>query len=150
MDSGTDNRVVSDVLDNADKLDKLKNICNREVSQLAIESKIHIVVKEIETWFLKEYSHLEKVDSRLTKEYIKNLGFDLEEDDLEMDDKYNKPSEVLKMIYQSVSRTYNKEKKRVEGLVEELDYEKLYIEIRLKLKSLNEFIIELDSFFTNA
>ncbi len=116
---------------------------------LKITAKSIIAVFEIETWFLAEYRFLEKIDSRLTLPYIiENLGFDLENDCLDQDMKYHHSAGILNKIYQSVDRSYNKTYAKSEKIIKNLDYEILYLITKNKLKSLQEFINELDNFFT--
>ena len=115
--------------------------------ELQIVVKSIIAVFEIETWFLAESNFFEKLDSRLTLEYIKSNGYDLENDKLDMDIKYHHSAEVLNKIYHLVGRSYDKTLKKSRFLVENLDYEKIYLELQDKLKALKEFISELDDFF---
>lgn len=116
---------------------------------LKITAKSIIAVFEIETWFLAEYRFLEKIDNKLTLPYIiKNLGFDLENDCLDQDIKYHHSAEVLNKIYQSVGRSYDKTYAKSKKIVENLDYEILYLVLKNKLKALQEFIDELDNFFS--
>ncbi|MGL5779276.1 DUF4276 family protein [Cetobacterium sp.] len=170
IDSGNDNSVVSDIFDNKEQLknanfkkilgirdlypkeleeyEKLSLGCNKLLRTSEIYSKVHIIIREIETWFLKEYTHLERLDTRLTLEHIRRLGFDLENDNLEKDHKYSAPAAVLNEIYKSISKNYSKKKYRIERLVNELDYEKIYTELREKLPILNELLNDIDEFFS--
>lgn len=169
VDSGNENSVMSDVLENVkrlkesdfvkvlglrdlfpktlEELPKMKSANERLVKNLELEAKVMITVREIETWFLKEYTHFEKIDTRLTLDYIRSLGYDLENDDLEENENYHAPTEIMRQIYKSLNKEYSKKKNRVEYLVEKLDYEKIYLELYIKLKSLNELLKELNSFF---
>ncbi|MGL5964828.1 MAG: DUF4276 family protein [Fusobacteriaceae bacterium] len=170
IDSGNENSVVSDILENIEglknanfkkilglrdlfpkkltDLSKMKEYNQKLTKNLELDSKIIITIREIETWFLKEYTHFEKIDTRLTLEYIKILGYDLEMDNLEEDEKYSAPTKVMKQIYESLRKSYSKKKNRVEYLVDKLDYEKIYLELSERLTSLNEFLEELNGFFS--
>ncbi len=131
-------------------LDKMIKYSERYINNpnIEINSKIIFAVMEVETWFLKEYTYLSKIDSKLVKEFIINkLGYDLENDSLEENPKYYHPAKVLDEIYKLVGRRYDKTKKKVNKLVESLDYEKIYFQISKELISLNIFIKELDGFF---
>lgn len=116
--------------------------------ELQIMAKSIIAVFEIETWFLAEFNFFKKLDSRLTLEYIKTNGYDLEKDKLDMDIKYHHSAEVLNKIYHLVGRSYDKTLAKSQFLVENLDYERIYLELKDKLKALEEFINELDDFFS--
>lgn len=133
------------------KLDQF-NIINKlsiiNDSDLTITVKTIIAVFEIETWFLSEYSFFTKIDPRLTLNFIKTLGFDLQNDVLDSNLKYYHSADVLHQIYQSVSRSYNKRLDKSLKIIESLDYNILYCILRYKLKALDEFIREIDDFFT--
>ncbi|MGL5701994.1 MAG: DUF4276 family protein [Cetobacterium sp.] len=170
VDSGNESSVLTDILENEEKLrnanfikilgirdlypkgmpdyERLCNGVNKVIRNLNTDIKVHIVIKEIETWFLKEYTHLERLDTRLTLEHLKSLNFNLDKDMLESDEKYNHPAGVLNKIYESISKNYSKKKHRIERLVSELDYAKIYLELRKELRSLDELLVELDMFFT--
>lgn len=116
---------------------------------LKITAKSIIAVFEIETWFLAEYRFLEKIDNKLTLPYIiENLGFDLENDCLDQDMKYHHSANVLDEIYREAEISYEKKYAETEKIIENLDYEVLYLITKNKLKSLQEFIDELDDFFS--
>jgi len=171
INSSTDNRVSSDINDSFNNLEKqgfskiiglldvypkqvtdytkLNSISNSMLRQSAqTSSKIIFSITEIETWFLKEINHLKSFNSILDTQYIKNkLGYDLINDDLENDVRYHHASNVLDKIYNLVGRTYDKKKNKVQSLVNNIDYENLYINLRDNLISLNNLINELDTFF---
>jgi uncharacterized Ntn-hydrolase superfamily protein len=56
------------------------------------------------------------------------------------------PSKDLKKIYQLVDRTYNKSKEVTQEIVNNLDYEFLYLHLVKSVKQLKKFIDEIDSF----
>ena len=117
---------------------------------LKITAKSIIAVFEIETWFLAEYRFLEKIDNKLTLPYIiKNLGFDLKVNDcLDQDIRVVILPKSRSNSTQSVGRSYDKTYAKSEKIVENLDYEILYLVLKNKLKALQEFIDELDNFFS--
>lgn len=131
-------------------LEKIKKLSEVKNPELKITAKSIISVFEIETWFLSEYNLFEKRDSRLTLEFIKNLGYDLKNDKLDKDYKYHCSSKVLQKILSSVNKGYTKREKHVNKILENMDFEFLYLESRYRLESLNEFISELDDFFTGV
>lgn len=133
-----------------DKLDAIKKLSIINASNLIITVKTIIAVFEIETWFLSEYSFFNKIDSKLSLNSIKSLGFDLENDLLDSDLKYHHSAAVLNKIYKSVQRSYDKNKQKSEKIIESIDYDILYCESRYKLKALNEFICEIDDFFNGV
>lgn len=165
----SDNRVQSEIRSNCismqnagfEKILGIRDLYPLELNKLnlvkqlaVIQNKdLHIIAKsiisafEIETWFLSEFSFLQKINKKLTYESIKKIGFDLKNDRLDKDLKYFCSSNVLNIIYNSVGRTYDKKEKKIKDVVEKLDYEMLYLKLRNKLEALDEFLSELEDFF---
>jgi hypothetical protein len=104
--------------------------------------EIFLAVKEIEAWFLAEENHYQLIDGSLTVPRVNSIvGIDITSDSTEVIDH---PSLVLKQIYQSVGKSYDKKKREVERIVYDLDYENLYLNVRNRNNSLNEFLTCLD------
>lgn len=123
---------------------KLKNRQKALVANLGIPVKIIIIVMEIETWFLAEITHFERVHSRLTVERIKNdLGIELPIKDVR--DVLN-PTKTLKEIYQLVHRPYSKRGTKVKKTIEALDLEIFTKKIRYEIEELNKLITYLENF----
>ena len=110
--------------------------------------KLIIAIMEVETWFLGEGSHFEKIDSSLTTSCINShLKINIEKDDLENDNKYAHPAEVLNRIYKIIGKEYDKKKDTINEIVEKLDYELIYCEVKKRLESLCNLVDCLDEFF---
>lgn len=131
VDCGTDTRVKSDVVDNYAGLvasgfetilvirDVYPSFTPKDISnlrgglQFGVKSKPVTVqfilgIMEIETWFISEYTHFQKLDTRLTPEFIKNrMGFDPSVDDIQL---RPHPAEDLDNIYRLVGLSYKKTK----------------------------------------
>jgi hypothetical protein len=104
--------------------------------------EIFLAVREIEAWFLAEENHYRLIDGSLTVPYINSIvGIDITTASTEFIDH---PSLVLKQIYQSIGKAYNKKKREVERTVYNLDYENLYLNVRTRNNSLNELLTCLD------
>lgn len=130
-----------------EELEKIKKYSIFTPEGLNIIAKTIIAIFEVETWFLAEYTSLEKIDSRLNYEFIKSIGYDLKEDNLEQDTKYSPSAKVLDEILHKVNQRYDKTHNKVEKIVKNIDYDSFYVLIRKKLSSLNEFLVEIDEFF---
>jgi hypothetical protein len=164
-DSSSDSTVKSDIIDNCERLTnsgyskiiglrdvypyydikKLrKNLAYGLPTKYAPIS-IHLSVMEIEAWFIAETSHFSKIHPGLTLENIKkNLSYDLINENIE---EIPHPAYALNRIYKIGNRSYNKSKRTVKRTVNAIDYANLYLDVRTRIKSLDEFISELDSFF---
>lgn len=168
--SGTDNRVVSDVRDNLKPLQnqafsKVLGILDvypkkpdeiqffRDGIKFALQNclipvSIILSIMEVEAWFLSEINHFEKIDPLLTADLIKKqLGIDILNENME---ERIHPSEDLKQIYRLVGKSYTKSQKHIERTVSVLDYSNIYLELKNKVPSLREFIDEIDNFLDLA
>lgn len=172
-DCGSDNRVKSEIVENVPNLMAagyshiigLRDLYPLSVEELPrleaglkfIPSSIYkkyknpfniiVVVQEVETWFLAETHHLQKVDRRLTGPFInKKLGFNpYAIDPLER----KHPSKDLNDIYQLVGRSYTKKYWQVHRLVNRLDFDNIFRYLRYNISSLNELIHILERFGKN-
>ncbi|HMW01566.1 MAG TPA: hypothetical protein PKE58_15625, partial [Acidobacteriota bacterium] len=73
------------------------------------------------------------------------LGFDPTVEDVES---RPHPSEDLKTVYKVAGLSYKKRKNSVERTVEAIDYGELYLEQAERVKSLGEFVDQIDTFLT--
>lgn len=89
----------------------------KEISKMGSDRiKFHFAVMELEAWFLAMDGLLEKIDSRLTSEFLKKrLGYDLSRVDPEV--YYFKPSSDFKKILRLADKSYNKSKGVLEGIM---------------------------------
>jgi hypothetical protein len=123
---------------------KLERGLNFNISTLPISTEIIVAVHEIESWFLSECTHFERIDNRLTNAFIiSNCNYDPCSDDMTL---FPNPAKDLRNIYQLVGKTYNKDKKIVERTVECLDYANLYLNVRHKIIKMDELINRIDTF----
>ncbi|NDW09860.1 DUF4276 family protein [Dysgonomonas sp. 520] len=166
-DCGADNRVKSEVMENVGSLANsgysyiigmrdLYPLPTEDLQRLEhglkfIPKKFHkyheeidfiVVVQEIETWFLAESNHLQKVDKRLTSHFIKrHLGFDPYHENAM---KRKHPSQDLDRIYRLVGRNYSKKYWQVQKLVHKLDFNNLENNVRYDIPALNHLLSILD------
>ena len=96
----------------------------RPLQKIGVPISVILAVMEIEAWFLAEWHYFDKLDSRLTPDFIlQELNLDLINTDVE---KRPHPTEDLKDIYRLVSRKYDKNEKASQEIINNLDYEFLY------------------------
>ncbi len=165
-DCGGDSFVKSDILDGYEKLCKkgyggiigLLDVYPKPRAEIAryesglkfgvptkyIPISIHLAVMEIEAWFMGEASHFERIHPDLTRERIVSaFGFDPFWENME---NREHPANDLNEIYKLVGFAYNKKKKNVQRTVNSIDCSKMYMDGKTKMKSLGNFIDEIDSF----
>lgn len=106
-----------------------------------------IAVMEIETWFLSETTHYERISPKLTQALITSnqasLGANPFIDDMEQ---VLEPAELLNDIYQLVKQNYSKKKSVRERTINKLDMAEIYFQLPDKLASLKELTQAIDSF----
>ncbi|WP_101689134.1 DUF4276 family protein [Dysgonomonas massiliensis] len=103
-----------------------------------------VAIREIETWFIAEYTHFEKMDKRLTNQLIqRRLGFNPSTINPEI---IEHPAKTLDDIYRLVGKTYIKRRWQVQRIVRKLDVDFLEREVTRDSKSLNRLISILEDF----
>jgi len=169
VDCGTESRVKSDVLDNYNGLvsagfqtilairDVYPSFAFHEISTLRTglqfgiqtkptEAQFILGIMEIETWFISEHTHFQKLHSSLTPEYIQtNLGFNPRNDDIQL---RAHPAEDLNNIYRLVGRSYSKRKDRVQQIINLLDYERIFFELPSRIPDLKVLVETIEQFLS--
>jgi hypothetical protein len=170
-DCGTDGKVKSDILDNYPKLQKsgfnhiiglqdffnpkhrkigitpqqLKKGLNRDLDQ-AIPTEIFLAVQEIEAWIIAEEKHYEAILPGFLIDKINDIaGIDIQTGNSE---EIPHPAVVLDKVYKAGGRTsgYSKHEYAVRDIINNLDFPNLYINVRARNNSLNDFLTCLDGF----
>jgi hypothetical protein len=165
-DCGGDSRVKSDIIDNIEKhkdnnfskiiglldvypkyksdLKKLMMYSQTGIPTKFIPFSIIYAVMEIEAWFIAEVNHFIKISDKLTKNVIEHyLGHELDIDSIE---NIHNPASVLNDIYQLSKISYHKNQAKVNKVVDALDYENIYLNLREQIESLNSLISDIDEF----
>lgn len=127
-----------------DQMEKSIRALLKPLQKNGIPLIVNLAIMEIEAWFLAEWHYFERLDPRLTPDFIaQNFGFDLRIIDIE---ERPHPSEDLENIYRLINRNYDKSKDTVKQIVDYLDYEFLYLHLIKTVKNLHSFIQEIDTF----
>ncbi len=169
VDCGADNRVKSDVVDRYDGLaaqgfdtiiairDVYPDVAYKDISTLRtglrykvktrpLEVVFVLGVMELETWFISEHTHFQKIHPSLSPELIKtNLGFDPRTDDIQL---RPHPADDLDKIYRLAGFPYTKNRNVVQRTVNVLDYERLYLELPARLPDLQALVKAIDQFLS--
>ena len=169
VDCGADNRVKSEMLENLEnlhennyhyliglrdlyplpleeleKLQKGLQFLPPRLKKLSARFEIVIAVREIETWFLAETTHYQKIDKKLTGEFIqKKLGFNPEVVD-PIARKH--PADDLNNIYRLAGQSYTKKYSQTIKMVHSLDIKQVMGPLRYKFKNLNDLITIIEDF----
>ncbi|XOU95077.1 MAG: DUF4276 family protein [Candidatus Kerfeldbacteria bacterium] len=165
-DCGGDSSVKSDIIEHCEKLSEsgydriiglrdvypfthaeipaLKMGLSTRVPTKYIPIKIVLAIMEVEAWFLGEVSHYRKIHPSLTESLVSTgVDFDPFRDNPES---RSHPSIDLDDIYKIVGLRYTKTENSIKRTIKALDYSELYLSVKSKINSLNEFITEVDSF----
>ena len=113
--------------------------------KIGIPISVTLAVMEIEAWFLAEYNYFAKIDNRLTPEFIGQQISYLNLKSIDVEQRPH-PKKDLEKIYKLVDRTYKTSKEVTQEIVNNLDYEFLYLHLVKSVKQLKKFIDEIDSF----
>ena len=169
INSGTDNRVGSDIRDNYEALMNAGFsviIGVRDVYPLLLEDlpslrsglryyqlksesvSVDFVlgVMEIEAWFLAEHTHFPRIHPRLSASRIAALhGFDPSVDDMQL---RPHPAIDLHNAYSLEGLAYQKTGSQIQRTVEALDYAEMYLEHKAKFPDFAVFMRVIDQFFS--
>ena len=167
VDCGSDNRVKSDVVDNYEglvkqgfevviairdvypeftyaEIPKLRNGLRYRVKTKPVEVTFILGVMEIETWFISEATHFQRMDTSLTVSRIRTeLGFDPSVDDILL---RPCPAEDLHNIYGLAGLAYNKSRNNIQRTVNVLDYARIYMELGSRIPDLGLLNEAIDQF----
>lgn len=106
-----------------------------------------IAVMEIETWFLSETTHYERINPKLTQAFItsnqSSLAANPYTDDMQQ---VLEPAELLDSIYRLARLNYSKKKGVRERTINQLDMAEIYFQLPDKIVSLKELTQAIDSF----
>lgn len=103
--------------------------------------KLHLAIMEVESWFIADKTHFEKIDEILKVDYILNEGFDLSNPA----EDWEHPALTLHQIYRLANKSYmskggQKTKRRVLRTINALSFDEIYDAVRPKMPSLDSFI----------
>jgi hypothetical protein len=103
-----------------------------------------LAIMEIEAWFLAEATHFPKIEPSITAATIKaTLGFDPENDDMA---RRLCPAQDLNACYAIGGKAYTKN--QAATTINALDYESIYLELRVKITYLDRLISAIESFLS--
>jgi hypothetical protein len=167
FNSSNDGRVVQDVKDNYSSLvsrgyrriiavrdvypkgvsdiPRLQRAFARVVPVSPIRPRLCFSISECESFFLANTGHYERIHSSLSVSAASGIaGCDLASEDPE---RIAPAATMLDTIYSSVGRRYTKKIERFSRTIEAIDYTELYVDQRLRQRSLRRILRHLDAFF---
>jgi hypothetical protein len=164
---GTDDRVLTEIADRLDGLreggyglvlglrdvfpetasrhEALATAAHKLLSKAPIRAELVFAIREIEAWFIAEWSHFSRVDSRLTRTHIQSkLGIDVATVDVEA---VPHPSKLMGQIYAIVSRRYRKGRFKQRLTLSAIDFDEIYLACPSRAKALSRFVSLITQFF---
>jgi hypothetical protein len=128
-----------------EEVPKLIKGLNFRIPQKGALTHIHVAIMETEAWFLGEYTHLRKVSKKLTPEFIqKRLKFNPKTENMELRES---PANDLKRVYRLVDHDYTKKRRRLNNIIDKLDFNFFTHRLAHKMHSLGDFVRQLEAFF---
>ncbi len=126
----------------SEELDEIYELTADRWVSMPLPCNLVIAVREIEAWFIADTNHFVRYNPLLTSAFIQEkIGVDVAQQDVEQ---IRHPSELLREIYSLVGGTYRKRLKEAHRLVDNLNYEYLYLEAPDSVPALKKFVDELD------
>jgi len=126
------------------EIPKLKATLHKEFNLSLIPVEIILSAMEIESIFLGETTHFEKIDPAITVDAIwSTLGFNPITDDMEL---RQETASDLANCYAIAGKTY--EKTLVKNTIDALDFDRMYLEQIQKFQSLSMLVSNIDSFLS--
>jgi hypothetical protein len=167
VDSGSDNRVGSDIRENYDSLaaqgyasiigvrdvrpdfsladlPKLRSRLCYRLKTKPIQVLFVLGVMEIEAWFLAEHSHFSRIHPEIKPLRIKEeLGFDPIFDDMQL---RANPAKDLSDSYALEGFAYTKRSANIQRTIDALDYAAIYCDHPKKFPDIDNIIRALEAF----
>jgi hypothetical protein len=127
---------------------KLRKFLNLDLPTEPIRIEFILAIMEIETWFLAEYTHLQRLHPSLTPSYIRKMqGFDPAQDDLEL---RVHPADDLNRVYRLAGYSYDKHRRNTERTIELLDFTFIRRTLARRIPDLGRLIAALERIFGRA
>lgn len=127
--------------------DKMRtmNLINMSLKKSPVYDRISVIlaIMETEAWFLCDWRMFERMDTRLTADYIKShLAIDIANNDPE--EAYGHPSKTVDNILKLVHLRYRKHSAEIDRIVGNIDIQYL-CSCTSKIDSFFKFVTKLDS-----
>jgi hypothetical protein len=107
-----------------------------------IPAKMYLAILEVESWFLDEITHFERIDPALTVQAVIAAGFDVVNT---IGENWQHPAETLDKIYKTAGKRYKKKIAYIKRTVNALCPESLYVTARQRSNSFDKFLSGLEA-----
>lgn len=167
-DCGNDSRVLSDIRETYNDLTNqgfreiigirdvypqpdtaipmIRSDFRKLVKKTPIEPSLILAIREIEAWFIAEYTHFPRRHPALNLAAVTAvLGYDPSIHDVQT---IPHPADDLKTAYNIAGLGYSKRKKTVQALIGHLDYTLIYIALTLRIPDLQQLVGKIDAFLS--
>jgi hypothetical protein len=128
-----------------DNLEKYEQGLAVGLDDKEIKIRIFVAVKEIEAWFVDEFTHFARVCETLTPERVFEIsGYNPREGCAEVD--VNHPASLIKVVYKAVGRDYRKREADTFRILSNIDFGEIYLSVKERSRSLSKFIDGVEGF----
>lgn len=102
---------------------------------------MHLAILEVESWFLDEITHFQRIDPSLTHVALVAGGFDVVGT---LGETWANPAQTLDNIYKLCGKRYRKKQSHILRTVNSLSPEELYMTVRTRASSFDRFLTSLE------
>lgn len=103
---------------------------------------MHLAIMEVESWFLDELTHFQRINPSLTVQRITAAGFDLVNRN---GSSWDHPAGTLDMIYKLEGHRYRKKISHIKRTIKSIDMDEFYITSRARSPSLSGFLLSIEN-----
>lgn len=126
----------------SDDIPRIQTALSVGVPASPIPAEMHLAIMEVESWFLDEITHFERIDPVLTHQTMAAAGFDVV-NTLGAD--WEHPAQTLDDIYRLSGKRYQKKPNHIRRTVNVLSPEELYVSVRRRSPSFGGFLAGLEA-----
>lgn len=101
-----------------------------------------MAILEVESWFLDEITHFQRIDPSLTHATLVNGGFDVCGT---LGEAWTNPAQTLDDIYKLCGKRYRKTRSHILRTVNSLSAEEMYVSVRQRAPSFDRFLTSLET-----
>lgn len=122
-------------------VDKIERHLQTGVPKGKVDATMYLAVMEVESWFLDEITHFQRIDQQLTEASVVSAGYDIV--NLRGKD-WEHPAETLDAIYKLAGKRYRKKLRYIKRTVGALCANELYVSVRGRSESFDRFVTGLE------
>lgn len=121
---------------------KVLSLLNDRLVQGPVPIILNLAILEIESWFLQECTHFQRISPDITHDMKLSSGYDCDNVNAES---IANPADMLHTIYSKVGMAYKKRGSYINRTIGALSFEEVYVNCSKKSASLNAYIQSIET-----